>query len=443
MQFGKSRGFKTGGLLAGTLVTLLTAALAACAQTQTTATTAPSSPSSPSSSKPAPAASAPASAAEAMPQPDESFEQWRSRFRALALGRGISATTFDQAFAGVQPDPAVIAADRSQPEFTKPVWEYLDTAVSPLRVRNGKSLIIQQAGLLAALEARYGIEPARLVAFWGMESNYGNNMGNKGVIRSLATLAYEGRRPDFAQDQLIAALGILQHGDVTADRMIGSWAGAMGQTQFIPTTYDQYAVDFDGDGRRDIWGSTADALASTANYLKASGWQDGKPWGYEVRVPANFDYSLADMGVRKSLAEWTALGIQGLGLPQPAAQASDSASLLLPAGHRGPAFLVFNNFRTILKYNNSTSYALGVALLSERYRDAGQIAASWPTDDLPLSRSERVELQQRLAALGLDPGSADGIIGANTRKAIRTYQQSQGWPADGYPNHQLLDKLRG
>ncbi|ONN71423.1 lytic murein transglycosylase [Pseudomonas oryzihabitans] len=440
MQFGKTRGFKTGGLLAGTLVTLLTAALAACAQTQTTPSAAPSSP---SSSKPAPAANAPASAAEAMPQPDESFEQWRSRFRTLALGRGISAATFDQAFAGVQPDPAVIAADRSQPEFTKPVWEYLESAVSPLRVRNGKSLLIQQAGLLASLKARYGIEPARLVAFWGMESNYGNNMGNKGVIRSLATLAYEGRRPDFAQDQLIAALGILQHGDVTADRMIGSWAGAMGQTQFIPTTYDQYAVDFDGDGRRDIWGSTADALASTANYLKASGWQDGKPWGYEVRVPANFDYSLADMGVRKSLAEWNALGIQGLGLPQPAAQPSDSASLLLPAGHRGPAFLVFNNFRTILKYNNSSSYALGVALLSERYRDAGQIAGSWPTDDLPLSRSERVELQQRLAALGLDPGSADGIIGANTRKAIRAYQQSQGWPADGYPNHQLLDKLRG
>ncbi|WP_288448859.1 lytic murein transglycosylase [uncultured Pseudomonas sp.] len=440
MQFGKTRGFKTGGLLAGTLVTLLTAALAACAQTQTTPSAAPSSP---SSSKPAPAANAPASAAEAMPQPDESFEQWRSRFRTLALGRSISAATFDQAFAGVQPDPAVIAADRSQPEFTKPVWEYLESAVSPLRVRNGKSLLIQQAGLLASLEARYGIEPARLVAFWGMESNYGNNMGNKGVIRSLATLAYEGRRPDFAQDQLIAALGILQHGDVTADRMIGSWAGAMGQTQFIPTTYDQYAVDFDGDGRRDIWGSTADALASTANYLKASGWQDGKPWGYEVRVPANFDYSLADMGVRKSLAEWNALGIQGLGLPQPAAQPSDSASLLLPAGHRGPAFLVFNNFRTILKYNNSSSYALGVALLSERYRDAGQIAGSWPTDDLPLSRSERVELQQRLAALGLDPGSADGIIGANTRKAIRAYQQSQGWPADGYPNHQLLDKLRG
>ncbi|MDT3718683.1 lytic murein transglycosylase [Pseudomonas oryzihabitans] len=440
MQLGKSRGFKTGGLLAGTLVTLLTAALAACAQNQSTPAATPSSPASPA---PASATTAPATAAEAMPQPDESFEQWRNRFRALALSRGISANIFDQAFVGVEPDPAVIAADRSQPEFTKPVWEYLNTAVSPLRVRNGKSLIIQQAGLLAALEARYGIEPARLVAFWGMESNYGNNMGNKGVIRSLATLAYEGRRPDFAQDQLIAALGILQHGDVTADRMIGSWAGAMGQTQFIPTTYDQYAVDFDGDGRRDIWGSTADALASTANYLKASGWQDGKPWGYEVRVPANFDYSLADMSVRKTLAEWTALGIQGLDLPQPAAQPSDSASLLLPAGYRGPAFLVFNNFRTILKYNNSTSYALGVALLSERYRDAGQIAASWPTDDLPLSRSERVELQQRLAALGLDPGSADGIIGANTRKAIRAYQQSQGWPADGYPNHQLLEKLRG
>ena len=421
-------------------VTTCLALLVACAEKPTVADTLPTPIVQPS--LPVPMATAPSSI-DTPVLPTQSFAEWQQSFRQQALRSGVDEPLFDRAFQSVTPDMSVIKADRSQPEFSRPVWEYLDGAISPTRVRRGQAMLGQYADVLSSIEQRYGVERQVLVAVWGMESSFGQIQGDKSVIRSLATLAYEGRRPEFAQSQLLAALQILQNGDIQPERMLGSWAGAMGQTQFIPTTYDQYAVDFDGDGRRDIWGSTADALASTANYLKASGWQDGKPWGYEVRVPANFDYSLADMGVRKSLAEWNALGIQGLGLPQPAAQPSDSVSLLLPAGHRGPAFLVFNNFRTILKYNNSSSYALGVALLSERYRDAGQIAGSWPTDDLPLSRSERVELQQRLAALGLDPGSADGIIGANTRKAIRAYQQSQGWPADGYPNHQLLDKLRG
>jgi len=225
--------------------------------------------------------------------------------------------------------------------------------------------------------------------------------------------------------------------------MLGSWAGAMGQTQFIPTTYNTHAVDFDGDGRRDIWGSASDALASTAHYLQSSGWQKGQPWGFEVQLPGNFNYMLADGTIRKSVAEWRQLGIT---LPNggqvPAGTEQLSAALLLPAGYRGPAFLVLDNFRAILKYNNSSSYALAVSLLSERFNGAGLINGSWPKDDLPLSRTERIELQNLLSAQNYDAGTADGIIGANTRKAIRSAQQSFGWPADGYPTHKLLEGLR-
>ncbi|WP_313516018.1 lytic murein transglycosylase [Pseudomonas sp.] len=389
-----------------------------------------------------PPPSSPASAAEEPPavQPGISFEQWRDGFRSQALNAGIRAEVFDRAFSGVTPDQAVIDADRSQPEFTRPVWEYLDGALSAQRVAKGKALIQQNAALLASIEQRYGVEPQALVAVWGMESNFGQIMGSRSVIRSLATLAYEGRRPGFAQSQLIAALQILQHGDVKPERMIGSWAGAMGQTQFIPTTYDTHAVDFDGDGRRDIWDSSADALASTAHYLQASGWRHGQPWGFEVTLPARVDYALADADIRKPLREWQSLGIAPPVLP--AQLAEESASLLLPAGHRGPAFLVLSNFRAILKYNNSSSYALAIGLLSERFQGAGKILGEWPRDDLPLSRSERIELQERLSARGYEPGSADSIIGANTRKAIRSFQQSLGWPADGYPSQELLKQLR-
>ena len=373
-------------------------------------------------------------------QPAQSFSEWQADFRAQALKAGINPQVFDNAFAGITPDMSVIKADRSQPEFSRPVWEYLDGALSPLRVRNGQRLLEQNAELLSRIEQRYGVDRQALVSVWGMESNFGSFQGNKSVIRSLATLAYEGRRPEFAQSQLIAALKIIQEGDISPDKMLGSWAGAMGQTQFIPTTYETHAVDFDGDGRRDIWNSSADALASTAHYLQSSGWKQGQPWGFEVTLPAGFDYALADGAIKKSVAEWQTLGVK---VPASAAGSEQlSAALLLPAGYRGPAFLVLDNFRAILRYNNSSSYALAVGLLSQRFNGGGTILADWPKDDRPLSRSERVELQMLLSQRNYDAGNADGIIGANTRKAIRSAQQAMGWPADGYPSHKLLESLR-
>lgn len=414
--------------------------LVACAEQPTVADTLPLAP-----AQPAPVVTLPTSNTDASPeiQPLQTFAQWQAGFRQQALQAGITPATFDRAFIGITPDMDVIKADRSQPEFTRPVWEYLEGALSPLRVRNGKKLLDQHAVLLSQLEQRYGVDRSVLVSVWGMESNFGQFQGSKSVIRSLATLAYEGRRPAFAQAQLIAALQILQNGDIQPEAMLGSWAGAMGQTQFIPTTYNTHAVDFDGDGRRDIWKSSADALASTAHYLQSSGWKRGEPWGFEVQVPGSFDYWLADGSLRKSVAEWQQLGVTlPAGARAPAGTEQLSAALLLPAGARGPAFLVLDNFRAILKYNNSSSYALAVSLLAERFDNSGFIRGSWPKDDLPLSRSERIELQHLLSANNYDAGTADGIIGANTRKAIRSAQQAQGWPADGYPTHKLLESLR-
>ncbi|MFA5678100.1 MAG: lytic murein transglycosylase [Pseudomonas sp.] len=371
-----------------------------------------------------------------------SFSQWRSDFRQQALAAGISATLFDEAFRDIQPDAAVLKADQSQPEFSRPVWVYLEGALSPQRQATGRVMLNRHATVLQQIEASYGVDRHILVAIWGLESNYGSNMGDRSVIRSLATLAHQGRRSGFAQTQLLAALEILQRGDTTATNMTGSWAGAMGQTQFIPTTYNDYAVDFDGNGKRDIWHTEADALASAANYLRASNWQSGSPWGMEVRLPEGFDYALADMSIRKSIQDWRNLGIADSRGRTLDSHLQDQATLVLPAGHRGPAFLVMNNFRSILRYNNSTSYALAISLLAERFQGRGQIQADWPTDDDPLSRSERVELQEYLQAQGFEPGAADGIIGANTRQAIRRFQMALGWPADGYPDRQLLKALR-
>ena len=265
---------------------------------------------------PSPVAAAAAKSAATSPAADtparhESFSAWQSDFRRLALSQGISVATLDQALAGLEPDPAVIAADSSQPEFTRPVWEYLDGAVSASRVKRGQQLQVEYAATLSAIEQRYAVDAQVLLAVWGMESAFGHNIGNKSVIRSLASLAYAGRRASFWQEQLLAALRILDAGDISARGMIGSWAGAMGQTQFMPTTYASHAVDFDGDGRRDIWNSASDALGSAAHYLHASGWQAGKPWGFQVALPDNFDYALADTGIRKTYAQWNALGHQG------------------------------------------------------------------------------------------------------------------------------------
>ena len=421
-------------------------ALVACAEQPTAAVATPLQTAPMRVAKPVPAASS------AVAQPDDanfeiqpamSFSEWQSVFRAQALSAGIRADVFDTAFAGVTPDMSVVKADRSQPEFSRPVWEYLDGAMSAVRVRKGQSLLNQYADSLSAIEQRYGVDRQVLVAVWGMESSFGQFQGTQSVIRSLATLAYEGRRPQFAQDQLIAALQIIQHGDIDAPSMLGSWAGAMGQTQFIPTTYNTHAVDFDGDGRRDIWNSPVDALASTAHYLQSSGWQKGQPWGVEVQLSQGFDYALADGSTRKPLSEWQQLGLK---LPNNAALPgnllSQQAALLLPSGYKGPAFLVMDNFRAILKYNNSSSYALAIGLLSERFNGGGYVQGQWPRGDRPLSRSERIELQTLLSARQYDAGAPDGIIGANTRKAIRSAQQSFGWPADGYPTQELLEGLR-
>lgn len=416
-------------------------ALAACAEQPTVA-----------GANPLPAAPSVAAPSKAVADPNEnnfeiqpamSFAEWQATFRNQALAAGITAEVFDKAFSGITPDMGVVKADRSQPEFSRPVWEYLDGALSAVRIRKGQALLGQYATTLQAIEQTYGVDRQALVAVWGMESNFGQFQGSQSVIRSLATLAYEGRRPAFAQEQLIAALQILQHGDIDSASMLGSWAGAMGQTQFIPTTYNSHAVDFDGDGRRDIWKSAPDALASTANYIRASGWQRGQSWGYEVQLQPGFDYALADPSIRKTVNEWQQLGLKlPGGADLPAKTSQQQASLLLPAGYRGPAFLVLDNFRAILKYNNSSSYALAVALLSERFNGGGYVQGTWPREDRPLSRSERIELQNLLSARQYDAGTADGIIGANTRRAIRSAQQVLGWPADGYPTQELLQTLR-
>lgn len=385
----------------------------------------------------------PASLDAAVAAEKPSFSEWLSLLRSDAIAAGIDPELFDRAFSGIEPNPDVISADSSQPEFTRPVWEYLDGALSPLRIAQGRTLRLQHRDTLNAIKKQYGVDREVLLAVWGLESNFGGNIGNHNVLRSLATLAYEGRRQVFWRSQLLAVLQILQRGDVTPERLIGSWAGAMGQTQFMPTTYNEHAVDFDGDGKRDLWNSPADALASAAHYLQASGWQKGQPWGFEVQLPQNFDYTLADPEVRRSITEWMALGVKPLDMEVREDADDDAlATLLLPAGHRGPAFLLLNNFRSILKYNNSTSYALAIGLLSDALRGRDGVQAAWPREDRQLSRSERIELQELLARNGLEPGPADGIIGANTRKAVRAFQQTLGQPADGYPTQELLVRLR-
>jgi membrane-bound lytic murein transglycosylase B len=369
-----------------------------------------------------------------------SFAAWLADFRREAQRAGISSATLNNALRGLRPDSQVIAADRSQPEFTRPIWEYLDGALSLRRLARAEQLLEEHAPLLHRIEQYYGVDRQTLVAIWGLESNFGQTQGSKSVVRSLATLAHEGRRPEFAHQQLIAALQILDQGDISPRRMRGSWAGAMGQTQFIPTTYQRYAVDFDGDGRRDIWNSTADALASTAHYLQRSGWRLGQPWGFEVGLPANFDYSLADPQASRTLLEWQQRGVSIPDLPPQ--YRDQEASLLLPAGHLGPAFLTLANFRAILKYNNSSAYGMAIGLFGDRLNGNGEISARWPYHQRPLSRIERIELQERLTRLGYTPGEPDGIIGAGSRQAIRAFQMDHGLAADGFASTSLLKRLR-
>ncbi len=401
---------------------------------------APSAGTTPTAAAPEPAPR-PTQAPQAAEATYRDFADWRDAFRARATAKGISDATFDRAFAGVQVNDKVVELDGRQAEFTKAIWEYLDSAVSETRISAGQEKAVQHAEILRQIEARYGVESEVVLAIWGLESAYGFNYGSIPVIESLATLAYEGRRRDFAEDQLLEALRIIQSGDITPDRMIGSWAGAMGHTQFIPTSYQAYAVDFTGDGRRDVWSDDpSDALASTANYLATFGWQTGAPWGVEVSLPAGFDYAIADQSILRPVADWRALGITAIGggaLPD-----HGEAAILLPAGAAGPAFAIFKNFRVIKRYNNATSYAMAVGHLADRIAGAGPFQASWPRGDRPLSRSENQDMQRRLTELGFDTQGVDGIIGPNTGRAIRGFQAARGMVQDGYPSSSFYDALR-
>ena len=419
----------------------LAAVLAGCASAPPAASTvsaasavpaASALPAATAASTPAPAAGDPASASR-------DFAAWIEGMKTSARAAGIDEPTLHAAFDGVQFLPRVIELDRSQPEFTRNVWDYLDATVSDARVALGKRRLAQVRAEADAAAARYGVPPEVVAAIWGVESNFGSNYGDIPTIDALATLGFEGRRSDWARDQLLAALKILQRGDIARANMIGSWAGAMGQTQFLPTTFLAYAVDADGDGRRDIWGSMADVMASTANDLAQSGWRADQPWGVEVRLPPGYDLGRADGELRLPSARWTADGIRTMdGSPLP--EITD-ASLLLPAGARGPAFLVGVNFRAILRYNNSISYALAIGLLAQRLADGPGVIAPWPRDLVALTRAQLQALQTALNARGHASGTPDGMLGPATRAGVRGYQRSVGLPADGYPTLELLQAL--
>lgn len=377
---------------------------------------------------------------------DAGFNRWVESFWPEARSAGISRSLYQEVFRGMTPDPDVIRKAEDQPEFTRAIWQYLDSAVSDKRIENGQRMLDEWGDWLDHIERKFGVSRYVVVAIWGMESSYGQVLDNpsivKPTIRSLATLAYKGgKRSRFGRTQLLAALKILQNGDVAPHDMMGSWAGAMGHTQFIPTTYLAHAVDVTGDGRRDIWNTIPDALASTAAYLKDSGWDAGKTWGYEVELPRGFDYTLGDMRSKKSLAQWTRLGIRrvnGSAFPRP----GDQAVLYLPAGARGPAFLMLDNFRVIKRYNNANAYALAVGHLSDRLLGMDEFKASWPRDDRPLKSDERAEVQSLLNRGGFSAGKVDGKIGPNTKLAVMAYQKSRGMTPDGYVSLDLLRRLQ-
>ncbi|MGV6850042.1 MAG: lytic murein transglycosylase [Marinibacterium sp.] len=369
------------------------------------------------------------------------FQLWINAFRDRARAAGIRGDILDQAFAGVKYDADAIRRDRSQSEFTKAIWDYLDSAVSPTRIRNGQAALARHDTTLRAIERRYGVEKEIVAAIWGLESAYGSFRGSSDVIASMATLAFDGRRGAFFEGQLLAALKILQSGDVTARNMTGSWAGAMGHTQFMPTSYLEYAVDFTGDNKRDIWSDDpSDALASTASYLKSFGWTKGQPWGVEVVLPKGFDYALADRAIQKSPDTWGRLGVTGT--DGRTVKNHGPASILLPAGGRGPALMIFDNFSVLERYNTADAYVIGVGHLADRLGGDPGFKASWPREDRVLSFNERKEMQRRLTLEGFSTQGVDGRIGPRTINAVRAYQQANGLLPDGYPSLRLLNRLR-
>jgi membrane-bound lytic murein transglycosylase B len=359
----------------------------------------------------------------------------------LAERRGVSRALFEANVAGLTPDLRIMDLLDAQPEFTKSFWDYLDILVNEDRIQNGRAILAQHRATFDAVEKAYGVERHFIAAIWGVESNYGTQIGERSVIRSTATLACIGRRQDYFREEFLSALEILARGDVKADHLKGSWAGAFGPTQFMPTSFKRYAVGFDGDGRRDVVDSVPDVIASTANNLKKDGWVTGQTWGYEVVVPKGFNFMLADRSRVMSVQEWERAGIRRAG-GKAFPRVDDRAYLLVPAGAQGPGFLMLQNFRVIMKYNPAEAYALAIGHLADRLRGGEPFVQAWPRQERVLTRAERYELQQHLAARGYDVGEPDGRLGGKTRNALRQFQSSVGHVPDGFASAAILERLR-
>lgn len=373
--------------------------------------------------------------------PDERFASCMATLRAEASAKGVSTASFNRLTSGLSPDMTVLEFLDYQPEFRTPIWDYLASLVDEERVGDGLAMREKWATTLAAAAERYQVDADTVIAVWGVESNFGRNFGKRPLLTSLGTLSCFGRRQPYFRGEFLSTLKILDAGDIAPERLVGSWAGAFGHTQFMPSTFLRLAVDGDGDGRRDLMDSVPDALASTANFLHKAGWRKGEPWGYEVVLPAGFDSSVAGRGNKRPLSQWTVRGVRRAD-GQPIAASNALAGLLLPAGPRGPAFLVFRNFDVIYGYNAAESYALAIAHLADRLKGGKPFVTPWPTDDAGLSRSERRELQTLLAARGYAIGEIDGMIGANSRQAIQSEQKRLGMAVDGRPGQKLLTTLR-
>lgn len=372
---------------------------------------------------------------------EAAFAACLSGLRAEAAAKGVSRTTFDAHAAGLAPDMAVLGFLDAQPEFITPIWDYMAGLVDEERVADGRAMLAEWRAVLARVEAEYAVDAATVVAVWGVESNYGRNFGSRPLLTSLSTLSCFGRRQAFFRGEFFTTLKIIQDGHVAPERLTGSWAGAFGHTQFMPSTFMRLAVDFDGDGRRDLVDSVPDALASTANFLKSAGWRSDQPWGFEVSLPRGFDTAGAGRRNKQPMSDWAARGVRRVdGSPLPAG--ATPVGLLLPAGQPGPAFLVTRNFDALYSYNAAESYGLAIAHLSDRLRGAGSFVTAWPTDDPGLSRAERRELQQLLIERGHDIGAADGMIGARTREALKLEQLRLGLTADGRAGQRALVALR-
>ena len=384
----------------------------------------------------------PSMSAEAIRADAANFQGCLAGLWPQAARRGVPRRTFETLTASLTPDLRIMDLLDAQPEFTKAVWDYLDVLVTDARIAKGRELLARYANVFDAVERAYGVDRTIIAAIWGVETNYGTIAGSKPVLQSTATLACIGRRQAYFRAEFLDALEIVARGDIAPNKLVGSWAGAFGPTQFMPSAFKRYAVDFDGDGHRDVISSVPDLIASTANNLKKDGWVTGQAWGYEVVVPATFDFRLAGKAHTMSLAEWQRLGVarpHGLAFAHP----NEQAFLLVPAGIQGPGFLMLRNFRVIMRYNPAEAYALAIGHLADRLRGGGAFVQHWPRYERVLSRAERLQLQEALQRRGFDVGEPDGRLGARTRDAIRDFQARIGRVPDGFASAGLLEQLQG